>query len=62
MRVETPSVNYMLFDESTKKLAKQKSMKNKLSKVKKEVRKVSKAKLRKKSASKRSKTSTASKV
>ena len=33
MRVETPSVNYMLFDESTKKLANQKSKVSKVSKV-----------------------------
>ena len=45
MRVETPSVNYMLFDESTKKLAKQKSKVSEVeSKVKSEVRKISKVK------------------
>ena len=48
MRVETPSVNYMLFDESSKKLAKQKGKGRKVSevesKVKSEVRKISKAK------------------
>ena len=46
MRVETPSVNYMLFDESSKKLAKQKGKVRKVSevesKVKEEVHKVSK--------------------
>ena len=48
MRVETSSVNYMLFDESSKKLAKQKGNIRKVSeiesKVKSEVRKISKAK------------------
>ena len=45
MRVETPSVNYMLFDESTKKLAKQNGKVSEVeSKVKSDVRKTSKAK------------------
>ena len=48
MRVETPSVNYKLFDESSKKLAKRKGKASKVSevesKVQEEVRKVSEAK------------------
>ena len=46
--IETPSLNYMLFDESSKKLAKQKGKVSKVSevesKVQEEVRKVSEAK------------------
>ena len=48
MRLETPSINYKLFDESSKKLAKQEGKVSKLSevesKVQEEVRKVSEAK------------------
>ena len=48
MRLETPSVNYKLFDESSKKLAKQKDKVRKVSEVenevKSEVRKMSKTK------------------
>ena len=48
MRLETPSVNYKLFDESSKKLAKQKGKVSKASEVEntvqEEVRKVSEAK------------------
>ena len=39
MHAETPSVNYALFDESSKKLAKQKSKVSKVSEVESEVKK-----------------------
>ena len=38
MRVETPSVNYMLFDESSKKLAKQNGTVRKVSEVESELK------------------------
>ena len=38
MRLETPSVKYKLFDESSKKLAKQKGKASKASEVKSEVK------------------------
>ena len=38
MRVETPSVNHMLFDESTTKLAKQKSKVSKVSEIESKVK------------------------
>ena len=49
LRVETPSVNYMLFDESSKKLAKQKGKVSEVeSKVKSKVRNINEAKQRNK--------------